>query len=102
VAASIHIIHREALPKRTKPQFSQEQIHSIYWAYPRHKEPANAYRAIEKALNSIDSPDPYTDLLAVVREYAQSTAGNQGRFTPYPASFFNAKSYLEDPSEWEK
>ena len=77
-------------------------MEEIYQAYPRHLGKGDALKAIKKALESIDDPTPVESLLAIVREYAESPAGQLGQYTPYPASWFNAKSYLDDPKEWEK
>lgn len=88
--------------KVTIVRFSSDEIESIYWAYPRHVKPEPAKKAILKALESIESDDPVGDLLAIVKEYAESKAGNQGQHTPHPATWFNAKQYLDDPKEWDK
>jgi|SRR5665213_2408442 len=91
-------------PRKTRiqPQFSAEDIYKIYQAYPRKIKPRPAFKAIEEALGRIDDPDPVGALLAIVKEYADSPAGNNGCFTPHPASWFNAGSYLDDPEEWQK
>lgn len=84
----------------------------VYRAYPRHKEPRTALRAIEKAHKRLTSGNEvvagllrggdcaYDFLLQRALQFAASPAGRKGEFTPYPATWFNASSYLEDPREW--
>jgi hypothetical protein len=84
-----------------KPRFTDADIETIYQAYPRKIGKGDALKAIKNALKRIDSETPAQDLLAIVKEFAQSPAGQKGDYTPYPASWFNAKRYLDDPDEWE-
>ena len=39
-------------------------------------------------------------LLERTRLFANSSAGNRGRFTPYAATWFSRESYLDDEQEW--
>lgn len=86
----------------TIARFTSDEINSIYQAYPRKIAKQAALKAIEKALKRLEGPGEVAYLLAVTREYAQSPAGNNGEYTPYPATWFNRSSYLDDPKEWEK
>lgn len=86
----------------TIARFTSSEVESIYQAYPRKIGRGDAVKAIKKALQSIDDETPVKSLLAIVRSYARSPAGNNGSFTPHPATWFNAKRYLDDPGEWER
>ncbi|HEX3319437.1 MAG TPA: hypothetical protein VHR84_01930 [Terriglobales bacterium] len=98
---------------KIKPSLAlSSEVDSIYEAYPRKKKPAEAKKAIRKALTrlfkgGIRGSEPFADerasasyLLERTSLYARSPDGNRGKYTPYPASWFNAESYLENESEW--
>ena len=87
--------------------FTADQIKSVYAEYPRKIGKAAALKAIARALKAIakaDDPpaDPVAWLIERVRQFAQSPAGLAGRFTPHPASWFNAERYDDDPDEWNR
>jgi hypothetical protein len=97
----------------SKPSLAlSSEVDGIYDAYPRKKKPADAKKAIRKALTrllkvGVDGSEPFADeraaaayLLKRTEFYAKSPDGNRGKYTPYPASWFNAESYLENESEW--
>ena len=88
---------------------------AIYEAYPRKREPRTALRAIEKAIKRLMAGEmeivnysaecsplriAYDFLLTQTKKFAASPDGKKGEFVPYPATWFNASSYLEDPKEW--
>lgn len=83
-------------------RFTASDIESIYERYPRKVAKDDALRAIKKALENLDDENPVNALRARVMEFAASPAGMKGQYVPYPASWFNAKHYLDDPKEWEK
>ena len=77
----------------------------IYDAYPRKVGKAAALKAIEKALQVIAArgeADPVAWLLARVEAFARSPAGQQGTYTPYPASWFNQGRYDDADAEWNR
>lgn len=103
-----------------KPRLSDEQVREIYKAYPRHDKPEAAYKAIAKAFNNADcrtaadwhaarSPKDnaalvFRFLLNRTKLYADYCAKNEDKlkppgnnFIPYPATWFNAGSYMIDP-----
>ena len=85
---SIHVErHRKHLPLRL---------------YPRKVGKGAALKAIEKALERIEGDRPAEWVAKRVKLYAESTAGQNGAFTPHPATWFNQSRYLDDPKEWEK
>ncbi len=77
---------------------------AIYEAYPRRVGRDSAVLAIRNALRQCEN----VDLLQKVQKYGLSVARwpagfryKEGRDTvPYPASWFNAGRYLDDPKEW--
>lgn len=87
-----------------------DEIERIYQAYPRRVAKAAALVAIRKAVKhlatgddvpAMSRPEALTYLLDAVTRYAHSPAGNAGNYTPYPASWFNRASYLDEEKEWQ-
>lgn len=81
----------------------------IYQAYPRKMKPQDAFRAIRKAYLIVAKRgdlDPWAFLLERTKAYAAARQPlhdadpDERKFTPYPASWFNAGGYDEDPEEW--
>lgn len=81
----------------------------IYDSYPRHVGVRQATAAIEKALQRLKKEEskhcgherPEVFLARKTRLFAESSAGQFGKYTPYPATWFNQSRYLDDPREWE-
>lgn len=75
----------------------------IYQAYPRKVGKAEATRAIAKAIKSgAATPER---LLERVQAYAKAVAlwpAGDEQFIPYPASWFNAGRYDDDPNTWQR
>ena len=82
---------RNTIPKASPSAW----VEKIYLAYPRHKEPKKAYKAIEKVLKK-NNPQ---DILEVVENYARHVVKNNETYVKYPATWFNAGCYLEE--EWQ-
>lgn len=70
-------------------------LEEIYTAYPRHVGKAAALRAIETAIRKIEPRDPQW-LLGQVRAYQEQRRGEDEKFTPHPATWFNRGSYDDD------
>lgn len=73
----------------------------IYQAYPRKVGKKTALKAIAVALRAI----PASELLAKVQAYKQATdtwPQTERKFIPFPATWFNRGSYMDDPKEWER
>lgn len=98
LSANGHGHHKQNTPAR----FSASDIESIYQQYPRKIAKEAALKAIKKALENLEADDPVEALKERVATFAKSRAGQKGEFVPYPASWFNAKQYLDDPKEWER
>ncbi|MES2790080.1 MAG: hypothetical protein V4719_10690 [Planctomycetota bacterium] len=86
--------------KIRKPAAPTEHVKAIYDAYPRKVAPEAAYKAIAKALTKISFPE----LLPIVQAYsrARKQPGQDYGLTPYPASWFNAGRWNDDPAEWSR
>lgn len=67
------------------PDVVSEWIEKIYLSYPRKEGKKQAFSAIRKALTKI-GPE---ELLSAVQTYALSRVGEQSKYTPHPASWFN-------------
>ncbi len=82
----------------------QESAAQIYQAYPRKIAKAAALKAICSAIKQLRDGDSALDavgfLLERTRLYANSDAGNKGKFTPYPTTWFNQGRYLDNEQEW--
>lgn len=88
----------------------------IYQAYPRKKKPKEAQKAIERAISSPTYPSDADGtwkgfksfpeyLLDRTKMFALATSQwptEDHQFVPYPASWFNAGCYDEDPKEWSR
>ncbi len=79
---------------------------AIYRAYPRHMAPRDAKRAIQKAVKDLARLMGETlareTLMAATIAYAASPQGRRPDRDkiPYPATWYNRQSYLEDRKEW--
>lgn len=85
------------------PEFTDEQVRSVYLAYPRLIGPKRAYAAIRRALVEIDGKgvsDPVAWLLGRVNAFKAAQVGRERCYIPYPASWMNAGEYDDDESEW--
>lgn len=96
-------------PKKRSSDVADDVVEGIYQAYPRHVGKRAASKAIRAALVRIaEQPSIGTQKKAAVwllertRAFAKSPAGRAGKFTPHPATFFNAERYHDDPAEWDR
>jgi hypothetical protein len=98
----------KATVQRTIPQ---KQVDEIYGLYPRMVGRKNANKAIVNAIvrlqtagevnqRNLTLEEAVVGLKRAVSVYARSPAGNQGQFTPHPATWFNDARYLDDVKEW--
>ena len=81
----------------------------IYRLYPRRVNARAAVAAIAAAVARLQRGEAGVELAPAealifleqaTLDYAQSPAGQSGRFTPYPANWFANSRYLDDPREW--
>ena len=83
---------------------SAAQLEEIFDAYPRHIEKPAALEAIKDAVKRMQARDANEDAVAFLLErtrlFAASPSGNQGRYTPFPANWFDKERYLDDEREW--
>ncbi len=94
--------HTEAEANKQKQNVSPNgdtcpSVEEIYDAYPRHEKKPQAVAAIQKALKKF----PADFILARTKLYA-ATRPPRSKYTPLPASWFNAEQFNDDPTEWER
>lgn len=82
-----------------------DPVEAIYQAYPRRVGRQVAIKAIKRAVQHVKARghtlrEAEVWLFRKVQEYARSPAGNDGEFTPHPATWFNQGRYDDDPKEW--
>ena len=82
--------------KNIQRGMGREKIEAIYQAYPRKVGRGAALKAIEKALGKVKSPEW---LLARVKQFASSSGGQAGQFTPHPATWFNQERWNDEQDE---
>jgi hypothetical protein len=92
----------EPEPKTCSVRTERERVAiGIYDAYPRKVGRKDALAAIVKALAGTDKPITAAELLAHVKDYADSQAGRPDtEHIPYPATWFNARRWEDDHREW--
>ena len=71
---------------------SENEIETIYQAYPRKIAKIDGLKAIERALRKIDAPS----LLASTQSYARSCTGKDPQYIPHPATWFNAGRWEDE------
>jgi hypothetical protein len=72
------------------------EAEAIYQAYPRHDAKQPALKAIAKALAKTAA----AELLAAVTEYAEAVKGQETKYIPHPASWFNDERWTDDRATW--
>jgi len=103
-----HKLEPRTRPKKKTQKYScsKSEIETIYRTYPRKVGKKKAMLAIEKALREIAKRDGMVDaadwLLARVKEFAASPAGQAGAYTPHPTTWMNHGRYDDDPKEWSR
>lgn len=88
----------EAEAKKKRPSAAKDgpspDVREIYLAYPKHKAPLRAYKAIEKALE-VKTKD---ELLAAIKAYCALVTRERKdpEYIPEPSSWFNAGRYEDE------
>ena len=68
----------------------------IYRLYPRKEARADALKAIEKALRKVSA-----ELLKeAVSAFAEAKRGQESKFIPHPATWFNGERWTDDRATW--
>jgi hypothetical protein len=68
----------------------------IYQLYPRKEARADAIKAIEKALRKVTAEA----LKEAVSAFANAKQGQEAKFIPHPATWFNGERWTDDRSTW--
>jgi len=79
---------------------------AAWWeVYPRKVAKPAALKAYARAIASLKAEHDGTAdqwLLARTRQFAQSPAGQAGRYCPHPATWLNQERFNDDPQEWDE
>jgi len=100
---------RESKEDREKtPVFNlTKSAGEIYESYPRKIGRKTAIVKIKSAIKRLTTDEQLTPeqacdrLLHITKQYANSHAGQRGKYTPHPTTWFNREGYLDDQTEWE-
>lgn len=93
----LHVGHTSATCSlQAAKKAEAEHVEAVYAAYPKKVARKAAEKAIRKALMEVG----YETLLDRVQAYSKATAGQDSQFIPFPASWFNAGRYSDDPETW--
>jgi hypothetical protein len=86
------------------PKGLEGEFDSWWKLYPRKVGKAEAAKVFPKVLAKIATErcDAFDWLCEVTRVFAESPAGNAGKYTPHPASWLNAGRYDDDQREWHR
>lgn len=84
-----------------------EPVEAIYREYPRKVGKQVALKAIKRAIQHVKARghtlrEAEVWLFRRVQCYARSPAGNDGEFTPHPATWFNQGRYDDADEEWQR
>lgn len=99
----------------SRNRFQSSEIEAIYGAYPRKEAKREALSAIARALERIrkgeDRPPrpeswPPPDPVGWLKErsvlYAKAREGENPKYTPHPATWFNQARYSDDEANWNE
>ena len=75
---------------------TEKEIHSVYWAYPRHVKKPKSIELIAKALKVVG----YDELLQAVTEYAEIHADSEHKFLPHLPTWLRNERWNDDRNEW--
>jgi hypothetical protein len=87
--------------KGSERKEKEERANSIYQLYPRKQARAQAIKAIMRALAKV----PFEELRAKTLAFAEawgSAPRDELQYCPYPATWYNAESYNDDPALWRR
>lgn len=95
---SVSVSDSVSVSLREDKSVREEEIDTIYKAYPRKKAPDRAKRAIGAALKKIS----YEKLLEAVKLFAESVKDKEAQFIPYPATWFNGGCWDDEQDKEEE
>ncbi len=79
-----------------KDRIPETVLVEIYHAYPRHIGKPKALKAIEKAIRAIGPSRDAQWLLSRTLTYTKQRKGEDEKFTPHPATWFNGGRYDDE------
>jgi len=89
-------LHVDYMSSTKAKKAEAEHVEAVYAAYPKKVAKKAAQKAIRRALMEVG----YETLLERVQAYSEATKGQDRQFIPFPASWFNAGRYADDPETW--
>lgn len=84
------------VPEGTRVRQSHANAEKIYQAYPRKVAKPTALRAIQKQITKYG----YDDVLSKTEQFARSVQGEDLKFIPHPATFYNQERFNDAPDTW--
>ena len=74
----------------------EQQVASVYSAYPKKADKPNALKAIRKAIRA----HGFDHVLERTEAFVKARQGADPRYTPHPATWFNGERFNDDPTTW--
>ena len=97
---ALELVKREKESDNKSEEPSVNRLHQyaeqIYSTYPRKVGKPFALRAISKAIKKFG----YEHVASKAQEYVLARRGQDPRFTPHPATWFNQERFNDDPKTW--
>lgn len=83
--------------RSVRKTIDKDMVEKIYQAYPRHEGKEKAIYKISETLKEGTDPN---HLLSRVELYAKCSKGQELKFIPHAATWFNQKRWLDDENAW--
>jgi len=84
------------VPSGTRERQSHANVERVYQAYPRKVAKPTALKAIQKQITKYG----FDDVLSKTELFAKATQGEDLKFIPHPATFYNQERFNDDPDTW--
>jgi hypothetical protein len=108
--ADSRVQNTEESKSKALAQLALSDCEQIYDLYPRKVGRKIAIKSIKTAIDRLiggEAKLPMTreqaisGLMERTAKFAASPAGQNGKFTPHPATWYNRSSYLDEAKEWQ-
>ena len=84
------------VPSGTRDREARKHAEKVYQAYPRKVAKPTALKAIQKQITKYG----FDDVISKTELFAKSVQGEDLKFIPHPATFFNQERFNDDPDTW--
>lgn len=84
--------------EKAKHRVTAAEVDQVYAEYPRKIAPKEAKAEIRRAIEA----EGFEFILERTKAFADSWAGQQGKFTVHPQRWYKRGRYHDDPAEWEE